>query len=324
MRTVLPLSRKPAFLIARPSASTASAMATRDSLEEQARVRSTNCSTHAAFTSSGPSTSVGGARVDDVCVHDPTCQSRDGTAIVENAGEPARGVRAVDISKSLTIRLYASHFLSKWNSRLFEAAVVCFLASIFPNNLLLISVCFLARNVAAIALTVPIGNFIERANRLVVLRASILGQRISVAASCGLFWAMVKRFPSIKFLHGLFAATVVLACVEKVSAGMDLVAIERDWVVVVTEGDEPARKPLNARLRRIDLFCKLLGPLVVALIATASVPVAIYSTLGMNLASVLIEYSCIETVCKFRIALWVERSLKSTMYSAGFRLYVGP
>jgi iron-regulated transporter 1 len=53
---------------------------------------------------------------------------------------------------------------------------------------------------------------------------------------------------------------------------------------------------MNARMRRIDLLCKLLGPLAVALIAAASVPVAVGLTLGMNLASVLVEYFCIAMV----------------------------
>lgn len=49
-------------------------------------------------------------------------------------------------------------------------------------------------------------------------------------------------------------------------------------------------------MRRIDLFCKLLGSLTIALIAAASVSVAVYSTLRMNVISVLVEYLCIERV----------------------------
>jgi len=93
----------------------------------------------------------------------------------------------------------------------------------------------------------------------------------------------------------------VLACVEKVLAGVNLVVVERDWLVVITEGNEAARRTMNARMRRIDLFCKLLGPLAVALIATASVPAAVYATLGMNLASVFIEYICVERVSVLRL-----------------------
>lgn len=53
---------------------------------------------------------------------------------------------------------------------------------------------------------------------------------------------------------------------------------------------------MNARMRRIDLFCKLIGPLTISLVAIASTEIAIYTTLAMNVASVLVEYVCIEQV----------------------------
>ncbi|KAK3398745.1 hypothetical protein B0T20DRAFT_453444 [Sordaria brevicollis] len=205
----------------------------------------------------------------------------------------------IGISRSLTLRLYTSHFLSTWNSRLFEAGVVYFLASIFPDNLLPVSIYALSRNIAAIIFAVPVGHWIDTAHRLTVVRASIVGQRLAVAASCGLFWALLELrlgWQQSKLVDGIFGVSVLLACVEKLAASVNLIAVERDWVVVITQGNEEARRKMNARMRRIDLFCKLLGPLTVALIAAASVKAAVYATLGMNLASVVTEYLCIETV----------------------------
>ncbi len=246
---------------------------------------------------------------DDVLSHDLPRPSRDAERPMSSTLPETDTPCAINISRSLTLRLYTSHFLSTWNSRLFEAAVVYFLAAIFPGNLLPISIYALLRNIAAIALTVPVGTWIDTANRLTVLRTSILGQRLSVAMSCGFFWAMLERPDlGVPTRHGLFAAAVVLACVEKLSAGMNMVSVERDWIVVITQSNEAARRTINARMRRIDLFCKLLGPLAIALIAASSVPVAIYTTLGMNLASVPVEYLCIERVCKLRIRIaWAAR-----------------
>jgi len=53
---------------------------------------------------------------------------------------------------------------------------------------------------------------------------------------------------------------------------------------------------LNARMRRIDLFCKLAGPLFIALIDGASTKIAIFITLGINALSVPIEYFAIAQV----------------------------
>lgn len=49
-------------------------------------------------------------------------------------------------------------------------------------------------------------------------------------------------------------------------------------------------------MRRIDLFCKLMGPLTISLVAIASIEIAIYTTIAMNAASVFVEYVFIEQV----------------------------
>lgn len=55
-------------------------------------------------------------------------------------------------------------------------------------------------------------------------------------------------------------------------------------------------KTINAQMRRIDLLCKLLGPLFIALIDGISTEVAIIVNFAMNIASVTIEYFAIARV----------------------------
>lgn len=74
---------------------------------------------------------------------------------------------------------------------------------------------------------------------------------------------------------------------------MNLVAVERDWVVAIAENDERGLRTLNARMRRIDLVCKLCGPLFIALVNGASTKIAILVTLGTNVVSVVVEYFAI-------------------------------
>lgn len=49
-------------------------------------------------------------------------------------------------------------------------------------------------------------------------------------------------------------------------------------------------------MRRIDLFCKLVGPLAIALIDGFSTSIAIFATFGMTVASVFVEYFAIARV----------------------------
>ncbi|RPA71539.1 hypothetical protein BJ508DRAFT_89814 [Ascobolus immersus RN42] len=206
------------------------------------------------------------------------------------------------IPRTITTRLYISHFLSTWNSRLFEYAAVLFLASIYPNTLMRMSIYALVRSGSAILFSPTVGRWIDKGNRLSVVRASIVWQRLAVAASCGIFWVLEWRVKSVRGGRGndgMFAALVLLACVEKMASVMNLVSVERDWVVVIAGDRHAELQVLNARIRRIDLFCKLFGPLAISFVNDASVIAAVWATLGMNLASIVVEYLCIAKVYKF-------------------------
>jgi hypothetical protein len=161
------------------------------------------------------------------------------------AGPSARAIKWLNgHHKRLETQLYTSHFLSTWNSRLFEFGAVLFLASIFPHTLLPMSIYALTRSASAILLAQIIGSWIDRGNRLSVVRASIIGQRVAVAASCGILWVMEGRAGLLRVsrVDGLFVVLCLLACIEKLSAMANLISIERDWVVVMTEGDEHWRR----------------------------------------------------------------------------------
>ena len=70
-------------------------------------------------------------------------------------------------------RLYLSHFLSTWNSRVFEFGAVLYLATIFPGTLLPMSVYAFTRGLAAIMFAPAVGQYIDGGDRLQVVRLSI-------------------------------------------------------------------------------------------------------------------------------------------------------
>jgi len=70
-------------------------------------------------------------------------------------------------------RLYVSHFLSTWNSRIFEFGAVLYLAVIFPGTLLPMSIYAFTRGISAIICAPAIGQCIDTGNRLKVVRVSI-------------------------------------------------------------------------------------------------------------------------------------------------------
>ncbi|PTB36456.1 hypothetical protein M441DRAFT_51191 [Trichoderma asperellum CBS 433.97] len=201
------------------------------------------------------------------------------------------------VSPAVSRRLYVSHFLSTWNSRVFEFGGVLYLATVFPGTLLPMSLYALIRGVSAIIFAPAIGWYIDTGNRLQVVQVSIVFQRLVVAASCAVFYilAVDTQFSS-GVRAGLVAVVTFFACVEKLCSILNLVSVEKDWVVVVSERNPEVLRDMNAQMRRIDLLCKLFGPLFIATIDAYSSRVAIIANFAMNAASILIEYFAIARV----------------------------
>jgi len=199
--------------------------------------------------------------------------------------------------RSLLWRLYLSHTLSTWNARTFEFGAVIFLAGIFPGTLFFASTYALFRSAAAAVLGSWIGNYVDRKDRLHVVRQSILWQRLSVAGSCLILVAMLSGNGEKRFVtFALFLASVVLACLEKLAFVANTIAVERDWIVVISESLKVDRQELNSTMRRIDLVCKLLAPVGIGLLDGYSTKIAIWVVFAQNAISVALEYLAIAQV----------------------------
>ncbi|KAF2223150.1 Ferroporti-1 [Elsinoe ampelina] len=213
-------------------------------------------------------------------------------------------------------KLYVSHSLAAWNSRMFEFGAVLFLSTIYPNTLLPASVYALARSLAAVLLSTWLGKIVDTKSRISVVRISIVGQRVSVIVSCGLIYLLDRlRGPAGLTPWLLLAILSLLACVEKLSATMNTIAIERDWVVVVAAGSTEDLRAMNSTMRRIDLTCKLVAPLLIAFIHGWSPKIGYLATFAIALLSVPTEYLLIARVHRACPAL--QRLPPSTTGSSG-------
>ncbi|KAK9324239.1 Ferroporti-1 [Lipomyces orientalis] len=231
------------------------------------------------------------------------------------------------LRNDILMRVCVSHFLSAWNSRIFEYSAVLFLASIFPGTLLPPSVYALWRALSAMFLAPAMGRQVDRTNRLVVVRRSIVFQRAAVACSCALFVAMIllsvgAASTSILIKAGFIAILSAFACVEKLASIMNTVSVERDWVVVIAGSSSEDLQRLNSIMRRIDLFCKMAGPLAISFLIGFTVLGSVWALLFLNVASVFIEYFTIARVYKIVPALAtrngaVERDESSDVQEVG-------
>jgi iron-regulated transporter 1 len=124
-------------------------------------------------------------------------------------------------------------------------------------------------------------------------------QRLPVVLSCAAFTVLLIFPQWTQSTVGKIVPLTLLsvfACIEKLSAVLNTVSVERDWTVVIAGADEARLATMNAQMRRIDLFCKLAGPLAISLIDSASTRAAILATAAMSATSVFIEYLAIARV----------------------------
>lgn len=96
--------------------------------------------------------------------------------------------------------------------------------------------------------------------------------------------------------YGLFLASVILACIEKLAFSANTIAIERDWIIVVSDSLKVERQELNSAMRRVDLLCKLLAPIGVGLLDGYSTKIALWVVFFQNAFSVAVEYFAIASV----------------------------
>ena len=215
---------------------------------------------------------------------------------------------------SLRRQLFLSHFLSTWNSRVFEFGSVLFLAKMFLGTLLPTSVYALVRAAAAILISPMVGTYIDQNERLFVLRLSIVGQRVVVLLSCLCLWALATRIDRTKWFDiVLLVVLCFLAPFEKICSVMNLIAVERDWVVVIATHCDIPLESFNSQMRRIDLACKLLGPLCIAFIDNISTVTAIIAVFVTNCLFVFIEYFSIARVYRQVPALQKARQSRAPL-----------
>jgi iron-regulated transporter 1 len=103
-----------------------------------------------------------------------TSQSGETRPLLASAVAPGEVQdRGDEVPARLTNHIYVSHFLSTWNSRVFEFGGVLYLATIFPGTLLPMSVYALTRGLSAVFFAPAVGQYIDTSNRLQVVRLSI-------------------------------------------------------------------------------------------------------------------------------------------------------
>ncbi|KAI9324216.1 Ferroporti-1 [Obelidium mucronatum] len=213
--------------------------------------------------------------------------------------------------------LVNSYFFTTWATRMDEWAVALMLSLIYPTNLFHMSLYAFSLTVSSIAFGPFVGkwalSFLSK-TRLETLKTSIIIQKLAIATSAILLWLLFFYFPSknimseslfdsdssslLLLLNSVgFVLVIISGSILRLANRASTIAVEKDWAVVYCLWTQSCQTKLNSELRRVDLFCKLVAPLAVSLIAMAiSVPETMIVVSVISLASIPIELSLISKV----------------------------
>mmetsp|Transcript_31371 Transcript_31371/g.93873 ORF Transcript_31371/g.93873 Transcript_31371/m.93873 type:complete len:561 (-) Transcript_31371:130-1812(-) len=230
--------------------------------------------------------------------------------------------------------IYASHFISQFSECAWQFAVVLFLATVSHyKSILLVSSYYLTTYVAVMLFGAPIGSHLDHSNRLQAARLCIVIENGAVLlATFACCWLLTKTETAQQeddddqetvVPHDTLSIVLIVAIHFFGSLAMlfnqgFVVAIERDWIVVLsqqTTEQEAWLSRTNVALRQIYLSCKVLSPTFAGWIVggaslgsngqhrfcdlhNAAVMVG-----GLCVISLLIEYICTDRVYRLVPAL---------------------
>ncbi|KAK6491370.1 solute carrier family 40 member 1, partial [Huso huso] len=189
-------------------------------------------------------------------------------------------------------------------------AISVFLIELYGHNLLLTAIFGLVVAGSVLLFGALIGDWVDRNPRNKVAHASLFIQNISVTV-CSIVLMLVFSYKQwIEHIWDgwltvvCYTVVIILADVANLASTALTIAIQRDWIVVITGYNRGHLAEMNATMRRIDQVTNILAPLAVGQVMTlASNVVGCGFILGWNLVSLMVEFFFLSRVYKIVPAL---------------------
>eukprot|EP01065_Artemidia_motanka_P035902 TRINITY_DN43806_c0_g1_i1.p1 TRINITY_DN43806_c0_g1~~TRINITY_DN43806_c0_g1_i1.p1 ORF type:complete len:502 (+),score=148.66 TRINITY_DN43806_c0_g1_i1:106-1611(+) len=168
------------------------------------------------------------------------------------------------------VPLYLTHFLSTFGDRMWQFAVPMLFQDLWTQSLLRPAVFAFGVCLACFLAMPLIGKYVDRTPRREAMRVFICAEAIAIVVSAAFFLVLLgcqhtegdQVLMDDSLAVDVFLLLLLLsAAVAELTARGGTMALEKDWVVVIADGDAEYQTHLNTRMRTIDLTCKFLGPL---------------------------------------------------------------
>lgn len=186
----------------------------------------------------------------------------------KNLSEEYEGL--LDNKKDNFILLYISHFLSSWGDRMWQFVIPVILMIIFKNTFMPTAIYMLSIYLGNIIGMQFIGKWIDKSNRFYIQKITILVENFCIISSS----LIITFLPSIININNInfqsyktiliILLIILLSIVGEIMNNTQIISTEKDWIIVMSNKCNLEINDINTKMKRIDLFCKILAPAVIS------------------------------------------------------------
>jgi len=199
--------------------------------------------------------------------------------------------------KEVPWRVYCAHALSTWGDNMWWFAGGCYMLELHPASLRLTAIYGLVIAATVIVFGASMGRWIDRTNRIIAARTFLTIQNTAVSLCALILAGFIQFRHELEFGHpelitaGVSVLSILLASVARLASAGTNIIIQKDWIVVISEGDTDRLATMNSILRTIELTTYMLAPAVAGqLITFLGFGFTGALIAGWNIVSVMLEY----------------------------------
>ena len=196
------------------------------------------------------------------------------------------------ISRQTMMKLYVSRALSALGARFKAFCLGVFINKLASENLRIVAIYGFVVNVSAIIFGASIGRWIDQNKRLFAAKVCLLAENVSVTLAYLVLVLYYTFWMENEVSKWIVIGSVILISILANLASLGCkITIEKDWIVVMTAGDETRLASMNAVFTTINLAALVLSPMFSGLLFHLANQEVVALAIGLwNIVSIFIEY----------------------------------
>lgn len=222
------------------------------------------------------------------------------------------------VPRAIRYTLYLNRISSAWRDRMWQFAIGLFFIKLHPDSFLLAAIHGVVNSVAVFITAPIIGKWIERTARMREIQICLFLQNGSVVLSAVFVIIFETQILNETLSNWMCQIGVVMfAIIGFVWSVGFTTCLEKDWLLCIANNEKQLTN-MNAVLRRLDLICSLIAPIVVGAVMNASLLWSAVFLAVWNIFSAVFEYSLLLSLYNKLPKLHTEK-VKTTKHNLTFK-----